>query len=165
MLCYNYYVNHLVGMGHTGERLACRRRSAHAPSGTRFAVPAQVLVVAADPADEAAAPWEALLHAAGYGVRTVTSLPQARALLTTQPVDAVLLVAPLSDCTVLPFCAELHQRLGPQVVLIVVCPPEVARLQVVALELGADDVVTTPVAADEVLARLAAHLRRSAPWG
>jgi DNA-binding response OmpR family regulator len=128
-------------------------------------VPAQVLVVATDPAEEAAAPWAALLHAAGYGVRTVTSLPQARALLTTQPVEGVLLDAPLPDRTVLPFCAELRQLCGAQVVLIVVCPPEAAHLRVAALELGADDVVPPTVATAEVRARLAAHLRRRASRG
>ena len=50
-------------------------------------------------------------------------------------------------------------------VIIVVCPPDATWMRVVALEVGADDVVTTPVVADELLARLAAHLRRRAAHG
>ena len=98
-------------------------------------MPPQVLVVAADPADEAS--WAAVLHAAGYGVRTVTTLPQARALLTTHRVAGVLFVAPQPTHTVLACCAELRVLCGAEVVLLVVCPPEAAWLRVAALELGA----------------------------
>ena len=126
-------------------------------------MPPLVLVVAADPA--AAASWAAVLHAAGYGVRTVTALPQARALLTTHRVAGVLFVAPQPTHTVLACCAELRVLCGAEVVILVVCPPEAAWLRVAALELGADDVVSVPVVAEEVLARLAAHLRRRTSTG
>ena len=126
-------------------------------------MPPLVLVVAADPA--AAASWAAVVPAAGYGIRTVTTLPQARALLTTHRVAVVLLVAPRPTHTVLACCAELRTLCGAEVVLLVVCPPAAAWLRVAALELGADDVVSVPVAAEEVLARLEAHLRRRASTG
>src|SRR3712207_1028922 len=100
------------------------------------------------------------LQNGGYSVVMVSAPRDARELLGTQEVDAVVLAADLHDRHELHFCLELRETLGPWVVIVVVSPPGPASRYVVALELGMDDVMITPVVADELLARLAAHLRR-----
>jgi DNA-binding response OmpR family regulator len=122
----------------------------------------QVLVVA----DEATAnDVAATLRIGGYEVVLATTLRHARALLAGASFAAILVAAELPDGHGLPFVAELCESLGPRVAVIVVCAPCTATMRVVALELGADDVVALPIDADELLARLGAHLRRRAPSG
>jgi DNA-binding response OmpR family regulator len=119
-----------------------------------------ILVVADD--SSTGATLAAVLTTGDYHAVRVSSLHQARQRLATQPFAAVLLAAQLPDGSGVCFCQELRAMLDLRVVIIVVCPPGFTWTTVVALEVGADDVVTTPVVPDELLARLGAHLWRCA---
>ena len=100
------------------------------------------------------------LHQSGYHVVPARALPEVRECLGTQPVVAILLVAERLDRAVLGFCHELRETRGSHLVIMLVCAPGPVRDRTVALEVGADDVVVTPVSPDELRARLAVHLRR-----
>jgi len=122
----------------------------------------RVLVVADD---TTANDLAVTLRMGGYEVVAATSLRQGRALLAGASFAAILVAAELPDGHGLPFVVELCEALGPHVVIVVVCAPCSATTRVVALELGADDALDLPIAADELLARLAAHVRRRRPPG
>ena len=105
------------------------------------------------------------LKAGGYAAHAVYSAAEARATLQRQAFDVILLDLMLPDADGLHLCYELRERLGSQVVIVVVSGQSTAWTRVVALEVGADDFVAKPFAADELLARIEAHLRRRQALG
>lgn len=99
---------------------------------------------------------------AGYTVRVV---PTARAALDGirdwQP-DVVLLDLLLPDGSGLHLCRRLREQQNPiPIIMVTALADEVDRI--VGLEMGADDYVTKPFSTRELVARIRAVLRRTAP--
>ncbi|MGH7861856.1 MAG: response regulator transcription factor [Candidatus Dormibacteraceae bacterium] len=76
------------------------------------------------------------------------------------PPSIVLLESTLPGGSGLDLCRELR-RLDPRVPIIVISQQSEEIEVVVALEVGADDYVTKPIRVRELLARMAAHLRKA----
>jgi len=101
------------------------------------------------------------LRGAGYEVETAESAEGALASAALRPPDAVILDLVLPDGSGIEVCRELRTWTSTPVILLSAVGEE--REKVAALDAGADDYVTKPVGIDELLARLRAVLRRTAP--
>ena len=101
-----------------------------------------------------------LLSRGGYRVRTATSIAEARAALSREPSDLIILDRNLPDGDGSELARELKQgdRAHSRYVLMLtaVSSPEA---KVEGFESGADDYVTKPFAHEELLARVRAGLR------
>jgi two-component system KDP operon response regulator KdpE len=97
------------------------------------------------------------------GFDTVVSTDGARALqlLDTQEPDIVLLDLMLPEVDGFELCRQIRERSG--VAIIVVSARGGERDKVTALNMGADDYMTKPFSIEELLARIAATLRRTRP--
>ena len=103
------------------------------------------------------------LRGAGYEVETADTAESALAAAAMRPPEAVILDLVLPDGTGIDVARELRTwSTAPMIVLSAVGDE---REKVAALDAGADDYVTKPVGIDELLARLRAVLRRTAPSG
>jgi two-component system KDP operon response regulator KdpE len=103
------------------------------------------------------------LRGAGYEVETADSAEHALAAAAMRPPEAVILDLVLPDGTGTDVCRELRSWSTAPVIVLSAVGEE--REKVAALDAGADDYVTKPVGIDELLARLRAVLRRTAPSG
>lgn len=103
------------------------------------------------------------LRAAGYEVETADSVESALAAAAMRPPEAVILDLVLPDGTGTEVARELRKWSTAPVIVLSAVGEE--REKVAALDAGADDYVTKPVGIDELLARLRAVLRRTAPSG
>jgi two-component system KDP operon response regulator KdpE len=103
------------------------------------------------------------LRGAGYEVETADTAEGALAAAAMRPPDAVILDLVLPDGTGIDVCRELRSWSTAPVILLSAVGEE--RQKIAALDAGADDYVTKPVGIDELLARLRAVLRRTAPSG
>jgi two-component system KDP operon response regulator KdpE len=103
------------------------------------------------------------LRGAGYEVDTADSVESALAAAAMRPPEAVILDLVLPDGTGTDVAREL--RKWSSAPIIVLSAVEEESEKVAALDAGADDYVTKPVGIDELLARLRAVLRRTAPSG
>jgi two-component system KDP operon response regulator KdpE len=103
------------------------------------------------------------LRGAGYDVATAETAEQALTSAAVRPPEAVILDLVLPDRSGIEVCREL--RGWTQAPIIVLSAVGEEREKVAALDAGADDYVTKPFGVDELLARLRAALRRSAPNG
>jgi two-component system KDP operon response regulator KdpE len=101
------------------------------------------------------------LRGAGYEVETADTAAGALAAAALRPPDAVILDLVLPDRTGTDVCRELRTWSSAPVIVLSAVGEE--REKVAALDAGADDYVTKPVGIDELLARLRAALRRTAP--
>jgi two-component system KDP operon response regulator KdpE len=99
------------------------------------------------------------------GFHTVVSTDgsQALRLLETERPDIVLLDLMLPAIDGFELCRQMRER--SNVGLIVVSARGGDRDKVAALNLGADDYMTKPFSIEELLARIAATLRRTRPTG
>jgi two-component system KDP operon response regulator KdpE len=97
------------------------------------------------------------------GFDTVVSADGARALqlLDTEEPDIVLLDLMLPEADGFELCRQMRERSG--VAIIVVSARGGERDKVTALNMGADDYMTKPFSIEELLARIAATLRRTRP--
>jgi len=97
------------------------------------------------------------------GFDTVVSADGARALqlLDTEQPDIVLLDLMLPEADGFELCRLMRERSG--VAIIVVSARGGERDKVTALNMGADDYMTKPFSIEELLARIAATLRRTRP--
>jgi two-component system, OmpR family, KDP operon response regulator KdpE len=97
------------------------------------------------------------------GFDTVVSADGARALqlLDTEEPDMVLLDLMLPEADGFELCRLMRERSG--VAIIVVSARGGERDKVTALNMGADDYMTKPFSIEELLARIAATLRRTRP--
>jgi two-component system KDP operon response regulator KdpE len=97
------------------------------------------------------------------GFDTVVSADGSRALqlLDTQAPDIVLLDLMLPEVDGFELCRQMRERSG--VAIIVVSARGGERDKVTALNMGADDYMTKPFSIEELLARIAATLRRTRP--
>jgi two-component system, OmpR family, KDP operon response regulator KdpE len=101
------------------------------------------------------------LRAAGYRVETAATGGAALTQAAVRPPDAIVLDLVLPDMSGTDVCREL--RGWSQAPVLVLSAVGEERAKVAALDAGADDYVTKPFGIDELLARLRAALRRSAP--
>jgi two-component system KDP operon response regulator KdpE len=101
------------------------------------------------------------LRGAGYEVETADTAAGALAAAALRPPDAVILDLVLPDRTGTDVCREFRTWSSAPVIVLSAVGEE--REKVAALDAGADDYVTKPVGIDELLARLRAALRRTAP--
>ena len=100
-----------------------------------------------------------LLRARGYEVATATSGYAALEAVDRQPPQLVILDLGLPDLDGIEVCRRLRE--GRSVPILVLSARGAERDKVAALDAGADDYVTKPFGAEELLARVRAALRRA----
>ena len=101
------------------------------------------------------------LRGAGYEVETAATAETALAVAAASPPEAVILDLVLPDGSGTDVCRELRTWSEAPVIILSAVGEE--REKIAALDAGADDYVTKPFGVDELLERLRAVLRRSAP--
>ena len=101
------------------------------------------------------------LRAAGYDVDTADTAESALATAAMHPPEAVILDLILPDGNGTDVTRELRSWTSAPVIVLSAVGEE--REKIAALDAGADDYVTKPVGIDELLARLRAVMRRTAP--
>jgi DNA-binding response OmpR family regulator len=102
------------------------------------------------------------LRLESYATSIASEGETAIARIRTSPPDLVLLDISLPGRSGLEILAEVRQE-GNQVPVIVLSARQDDHDKVAALRLGADDYVTKPFSVAELLARISAVLRRTAP--
>lgn len=103
------------------------------------------------------------LEAEGFQVSWVNDGSQALAAFERQRPDLVLLDLMLPGLSGTEICRQLRSRSDVPIIMVTARDGEVDR--VVGLELGADDYVTKPFSARELVARIRAVLRRASMVG
>ncbi|TSD99543.1 response regulator transcription factor [Skermania sp. ID1734] len=105
-------------------------------------------------------PLAFLLRKEGFDTTIVTDGPSALAEFDRSGADIVLLDLMLPGMSGTDVCKQLRTRSGVPVIMVTARDSEIDK--VVGLELGADDYVTKPYSARELIARIRAVLRRGA---
>jgi two-component system, OmpR family, response regulator len=101
------------------------------------------------------------LEAAGLRISTAENATQMRAVLASHRIDLVVLDLMLPGEDGLSLCRDLRTRVPvPLPVLMLTARSDEAD-RILGLEMGADDYLTKPFAARELLARIRAVLRRT----
>lgn len=103
-------------------------------------------------------PLAFLLRKEGFDATVVTDGPSALAEFDRAGADIVLLDLMLPGMSGTDVCKQLRSRSGVPVIMVTARDSEIDK--VVGLELGADDYVTKPYSARELIARIRAVLRR-----
>ena len=103
------------------------------------------------------------LRGAGYEVDTATTAAEALTAAGLRPPDAIVLDLLLPDGTGTEICRALRTWSEAPIILVSAVGDEAEKIA--ALDAGADDYVTKPFSAPELLARLRAVLRRAGPPG
>ncbi|HKW59275.1 MAG TPA: response regulator transcription factor [Candidatus Dormibacteraeota bacterium] len=101
------------------------------------------------------------LTAAGFSVHEASDGATGLRTARSAPPDLVLLDLMLPGMSGFDFCRALRRSSRVPIIMITAKDAEVDKI--VGLELGADDYITKPFSVREVLARVNAVLRRSAP--
>jgi len=104
---------------------------------------------------------QATLRGAGYDVVAAATGEEALRSAAVRPPKAVILDLVLPDRHGLEVCRELRAWSKAAILVLSAVGDECEK--VAALDAGADDYVTKPFGTDELLARLRAALRRTAP--
>ena len=105
-------------------------------------------------------PLAFLLRKGGFEATVATDGPSALAEFDRAGADIVLLDLMLPGMTGTDVCKQLRARSSVPVIMVTARDSEIDK--VVGLELGADDYVTKPYSARELIARIRAVLRRGA---
>ncbi|MBP1162476.1 two-component system response regulator RegX3 [Rhodococcus sp. PvR044] len=105
-------------------------------------------------------PLAFLLRKEGFEATVVGDGPSALAEFDRSGADIVLLDLMLPGMSGTDVCKQLRARSGVPVIMVTARDSEIDK--VVGLELGADDYVTKPYSARELIARIRAVLRRGA---
>ena len=103
-------------------------------------------------------PLAFLLRKEGFEATVVTDGPSALAEFDRAGADIVLLDLMLPGMSGTDVCKQMRSRSGVPVIMVTARDSEIDK--VVGLELGADDYVTKPYSARELIARIRAVLRR-----
>ena len=103
-------------------------------------------------------PLAFLLRKEGFEATVVADRPSALAEFDRAGADIVLLDLMLPGMTGTDVCRQLRSRSSVPVIMVTARDSEIDK--VVGLELGADDYVTKPYSARELIARIRAVLRR-----
>jgi two-component system KDP operon response regulator KdpE len=106
---------------------------------------------------------EMKLRNAGYTVDTAATANEALAQAAMRPPEAVILDVLLPDGSGTDVARELRRWSSAPILVLSAVGEE--KEKIAALDAGADDYVTKPFSGDELLARLRAALRRTAPSG
>jgi two-component system, OmpR family, KDP operon response regulator KdpE len=106
---------------------------------------------------------ELKLRNAGYTVDTAATAKEALAQAAMRPPEAVILDLLLPDGSGTDVARELRKWSAAPILVLSAVGEE--KEKIAALDAGADDYVTKPFSGDELLARLRAALRRTAPSG
>ena len=106
---------------------------------------------------------EMKLRNAGYAVDTAATAKDAVAQAAMRPPEAVILDLLLPDGSGTDVARELRKWSTAPILVLSAVGEE--KEKIAALDAGADDYVTKPFSGDELLARLRAALRRTAPAG
>jgi two-component system KDP operon response regulator KdpE len=122
---------------------------------------ARVLVVDDEP--QILRALEMKLRSAGYAVETAATAKEALAEAAMRPPEAVILDLLLPDGSGTDVARELRKWTSAPILVLSAVGEE--KEKIAALDAGADDYVTKPFSGDELLARLRAALRRTAPSG
>jgi two-component system KDP operon response regulator KdpE len=122
-------------------------------------MPLRILVVDDEPSIQAT--MAPLLRSRGYDVISAMSGRSALAMVERLEPDLVVLDLGLPDMSGIDVCRLLRD--GRAVPIIVLSARGAEADKVAALDAGADDYVTKPFGADELLARLRVALRRTEP--
>ena len=104
-----------------------------------------------------------ILGSAGYEVELAETKEAALDMVSVRPPDGILLDLVLPDGSGVDFCAQVRTWSDLPIVVLSAVGDE--REKVRALDAGADDFVTKPFGAEELLARLRAVLRRTRDGG
>ena len=118
---------------------------------------AQILVVDDEPA--LLQVIEPLLRSRGYDVTTAATAAVALDLVRRRTIDLVMLDLGLPDLDGVNLCRRLREEHTFPIVVLSVRESEADK--VAALDAGADDYLTKPFSAEELLARVRAALRRT----
>ncbi len=118
----------------------------------------RVLIV--EDEESLADPLAFLLRKEGFEATIVGDGPSALAEFDRAGADIVLLDLMLPGMSGTDVCKQLRSRSGVPVIMVTARDSEIDK--VVGLELGADDYVTKPYSARELIARIRAVLRRGA---
>ena len=108
-------------------------------------------------------PLQEALAREGFDASVAGTAAQALELARSLEPDVVLLDVMLPDGSGFDVCRELRRESSVPIIMVTARGEEADR--VVGLELGADDYVTKPFSAREVVARIRAVLRRAEPRG
>jgi two-component system KDP operon response regulator KdpE len=103
------------------------------------------------------------LHGAGYVVETAGTAEEALMKAAMRPPEALILDLLLPDGSGTDVCRELRGWSAIPIIILSAVGEE--QEKIAALDAGADDYVTKPFSGDELLARVRAQLRRTAPPG
>jgi two-component system KDP operon response regulator KdpE len=106
---------------------------------------------------------QVILRGGGYAVEAADTKETALAAIAVRPPDAVVLDLVLPDGRGVEVCEDVRRWSSLPIVVLSAVGDE--REKVRALDAGADDYVTKPFSAEELLARLRAVMRRSAVGG
>ncbi len=128
----------------------------HHPLAGRVALMTSVLIV--EDEESLADPLAFLLRKEGFEATVVTDGPAALAEFDRAGADIVLLDLMLPGMSGTDVCKQLRARSSVPVIMVTARDSEIDK--VVGLELGADDYVTKPYSARELIARIRAVLRR-----
>jgi two-component system KDP operon response regulator KdpE len=120
---------------------------------------ARILVVDDEP--QILSALKTTLRGAGYDVETAATGEDALIQASVRPPEGVILDLVLPGKSGVEVCRELRKWSDAPVLVLSVIGDE--QEKVAALDAGADDYVTKPFGMDELLARLRALLRRTAP--
>ena len=104
---------------------------------------------------------ETTLRGAGYEVDVAATGERALVTAAVRPPEAVILDLVLPGKSGIEVCRELRE--WTQIPIVILSAVGEEREKVAALDAGADDYVTKPFGVAELLARLRAALRRTAP--
>jgi two-component system KDP operon response regulator KdpE len=101
-----------------------------------------------------------LLRSRGYAVVTASTAAEGLNAFTTNDIALAIVDLGLPDMDGARLCRELRSRSEAPILVLSVRNEE--RVKVQALDAGADDYVTKPFSAEELMARIRASLRRAA---
>lgn len=101
------------------------------------------------------------LQQEGFEVISAHNLKQARAQMTGNPLDLVLLDVQLPDGNGFDFCAEIRRSHDVPIIFLTASDQEFDIVR--GLDLGGDDYITKPFRLREFLSRIQAVLRRRTP--
>ena len=101
------------------------------------------------------------LQEANYETNVADSAQHAREAMQQHAFDLLFLDTTLRDENGLQLCNELRERFGAGLVIVFVASDSSPTSRIVGLELGADDFILKPWDAEELVARVEAHLARA----
>ena len=102
-----------------------------------------------------------VLRGAGYEVTTAATMEEALDAAALSPTDAAIVDLLLPDGDGIELCRQLREWSSMPIIILSAIGEEGEKVR--ALRAGADDYVTKPFGPEELVARLEAVLRRTAP--